>query len=314
MASGDDMVTVYADVLVSVNILITYIFLVCVRVAFSAPTNKLLVALASFIGGLSSVVIFFETGSVPLNILYKALVCAVITAVAFLPDSLRRFLKLYGGFLGVSVLFGGAVYLITITLKPQNIFFNNGAVYFDMSVTYLIGVVFSVYGAFTLFEWFFLRHSATRDNYRVTIAFRQRELTIDGFVDTGNSMRDGLSGNPVFVIGCKDAAPLFTYEEITFLKGDYTESPPDSLKKFYRVLPCTTATGNGLLPAIVPQRVTIVNGKRWADTGRITLGISPEIGSEGQGIILLNKSIYDMDWKGSEDNDGIIKMVSRFKK
>ena len=61
MASGDDMVTVYADVLVSVNILITYIFLVCVRVVFSAPTNKLLVALASFIGGLSSVVIFFET-------------------------------------------------------------------------------------------------------------------------------------------------------------------------------------------------------------------------------------------------------------
>ncbi len=307
------MVTVYADVLVSVNILITYIFIVCVRVFFSAPTNKFLVALASFIGGISSVVIFFETGSVLLNILYKLLVCGVITAVAFMPDNVKRFLKLFGSFFGVSVLFGGAVYLINITFKPQNIFFNNGAVYFDMSVTYLIGVVFSVYGVLTLFEWLFLRYSATNDTYEVIITFRQSEVTLSGFVDTGNSLRDGLSGNPVFVTGQKDVSPLFNYDEITFLKGECTGTPPESLKPYYRVLPCTTATGNGLLPAFVPQRVVLVKGKRKADAGKVTIGISAEITDDEHGI-LLNKSIYDLDWKGSANDESIFEKVIRGKK
>ncbi len=313
MVQGDDMVTVYADVLVSVNILITYIFLVCVRVFFGAPTNKLFIALASFIGGISSVVIFFEEGSVLLNILYKAFVCAVITAVAFMPDNLKRFSKLFGGFFGVSVLFGGAVYLINITLKPHNLFVNNGAVYFDMSVTYLIGVVFSVYGVFTLFEWFFLRRSVTRDTYDVIISLRQSEVTLRGFVDTGNSLRDGLSGNPVFVAGRDAVSPLFTYDEMSFLKGTCTGTPPDSLKMYYRVLPCTTATGKGLLPAFVPQRVVLVKGNQKADAGRVTIGLSPELKDEGHSI-LLNKSIYDLDWKGSANDESFLGKIIRGKK
>ncbi len=313
MIKGDGMVTVYADVLVSINILITYIFIVCVRVLFSAPTNRFLVALASFIGGVSSVVIFFEEGSVLLNILYKLFVCGVITAVAFMPDNLKRFLKLFGSFFGVSVLFGGAVYFINITFKPQNVFFNNGAVYFDMSVTYLIGVVFSVYGAFSLFEWLFLRYSAVNDTYDVMITFRQSEVTLKGFVDTGNSLRDGLSGNPVFVMGQKDASPLFTYDEISFLKGDCTKTPPDSLKPYYRVLPCATATGKGLLPAFVPQRVVLVKNNSKADAGKVTIGISAEIRDDEHSVIL-NKSIYDLDWKGSANDESIFKKVIRGKK
>ncbi|MBR5442446.1 MAG: sigma-E processing peptidase SpoIIGA [Clostridia bacterium] len=311
---GDGMVTVYADVLVSVNILITYIFLVCVRVIFGAPTNKFMVALASFIGGVSSVVIFFEEGSILFSILYKVLVCAVITSVAFLPGSVGRFIRLFGVFLGISLLFGGAVYLVTITLKPHNVLVNNGAIYFDMSVTYLIGVVFSVYGVFTLFEWFYLKRSAVSDTCEVTIHFRKCQVTVAGFVDTGNNMRDGLSGNPVFVVGQREVSPLFSYDEIVFLKGECTEQPPESLKPYYRVLPCTTATGQGLLPAFVPHSVVLQNGNRIANAGRVTLCISPAVSASGQGGVLLNKCIYDLDWKGTDNDESLFSKFVKGKK
>ena len=314
MNQGDGMVTVYADVLVSVNILITYIFLVCVRVVFGAPTNKFMVALASFIGGVSSVVIFFEEGNVLFSIFYKLLVCAVITAVAFLPGSVGRFIRLFGTFFGVSVLFGGAVYLVNVTLKPHNLFMNNGAIYFDMSVTYLIGVMFSVYGVFTLFEWFYLKRSATRDTCDVTIHFRSSQVTLKGFVDTGNNMRDGLSGNPVFVVSRNEISPLFSYDEIVFLKGCCTESPPESLKPYYRVLPCTTAMGQGLLPAFVPHRVVLGNGNRRADAGKITICISSAVRDSGQGSVLLNKCIYDMDWKGTDNDESLFGKFVKGKK
>ena len=52
------MICVYADVLVCLNVLITYIFLVCTRVAGNMPTNKWGVCIASVAGGLSSLIIF----------------------------------------------------------------------------------------------------------------------------------------------------------------------------------------------------------------------------------------------------------------
>lgn len=299
------MVSVYADVLVSVNILITYIFIVCVRVVFGAPTGKWFVVLASFIGGLSSIVILFDDGGFIFGIVFKALVSAVITAVAFMPRSLKGFLKLYGGFFGVSLLFGGAVYFVQITLKPHNVYMKNGAVYFDMSVTYLIGIVFSVYGLFVLFQWLWGKHTAKNNIYTVTIIFRECAITLNGFVDTGNSLCDALSGNPVFVVSRQRVSPLFNYDEIRFLKGECTAAPPDSLKKYYRVLPCGTVTGNSLLPAFVPHKVVLQNGNSRATAEKVTIAISPEGIGDGDCDVLLNKSVYDMDWKESKNGKSI---------
>lgn len=292
--------TVYADVLVSVNIIITYIFLVCVRVMFKVPTGKWFVALASILGGLCSLVIFFDDGGFLFGIAYKALTGAVITAIAFLPSGVRQFLKLYGGFFGVSALFGGVIFFIEASVDPHNIVFINGAVYFDMSVTYLVGVVFVVYGVFRLFDWFLSRRCERVNMCEVRIDFRGTQLTLTGFVDTGNSMRDTLSGNPVFVAGQSNVAPLFSYNEIGFFKSEGTESPPDSLAKYCRLLPCSTVTGRGLLPAFVPDSVTLHKGKSFARAGKVTIAVSPEGVGDDYGI-LLNKSICDLDWKESEN-------------
>ena len=109
--------TVYADVLVSVNVLITYIFIVCTRVICKMATNKFLVAIGSFIGGFSSLIIFFDVKYQVLSFFIKLLTAAVIVAVSFLPRSIRGFIKLYSGFFTVSVIFGGVMYFLEITIK-----------------------------------------------------------------------------------------------------------------------------------------------------------------------------------------------------
>ena len=48
----------------------------------------------------------------------------------------------------------------------------NGAVYFDMRVTYLIGIVFSVYGLFVLFQLLWGKHTAKNNIYTVTLGPR----------------------------------------------------------------------------------------------------------------------------------------------
>ena len=63
--------TVYADVLVALNILITYIIIVASRVLCKIPTNKWAVSCACVLGGVSSRVIFCEDGGGVFSLFYK---------------------------------------------------------------------------------------------------------------------------------------------------------------------------------------------------------------------------------------------------
>ena len=52
---------IYLDVLVAVNIFVTYILLVCTRVVLKTDTKKYGVLVASVLGGASSLIIFWES-------------------------------------------------------------------------------------------------------------------------------------------------------------------------------------------------------------------------------------------------------------
>ena len=83
--------TVYADVLVGLNIVITYLIIVSVRLICKRATNKWGVGIASLIGGFSSLIIFYEDIPLLVSVIYKLLVAGLITGVGFLPRSVRGF-------------------------------------------------------------------------------------------------------------------------------------------------------------------------------------------------------------------------------
>ena len=95
MLSGGDSLVIYADVLVSLNILITYIMLVAVRVFCKIPTNKWAVMFASLIGGFSSLIIFREDMNIILSFAFKIISAGGIVAVAFMPKSLKIYFKAF---------------------------------------------------------------------------------------------------------------------------------------------------------------------------------------------------------------------------
>lgn len=292
---------VYADVLVCINLLITYIFIVCVRVFTSTPSRKWGVAVASLLGGISSLVIFFPDTGVILSVIYKLVTGGMIVFLAFFPRRMKIFVKLMLSFFGVSFLFGGAMFALEMTVDPHNIFYYNGTVYFDMTIPYLIGVVFIIYGSFLAFDYFLTRHAAKNEIYDVLITFRDVSVTVRGMVDTGNNMRDGLSGNSVFVGELSSLMPLFSQEEREYLKNSTASVPPASLSRYFRLLPCGTVSGGGILPGIVPDKVFVRVRRKYTEMKNITLAITGEYLSSGEYNMLLNKNIYDSPWKEISD-------------
>ncbi len=299
------MITVYADVLVALNILITYLILVSVRLVCRYATNKWGVAIACVLGGISALIIFCESMSVVWSVIYKLSVAAVITAVAFLPENLKIFLKTFFAFFGISFLFGGVMYGVEITFKPQNILYLNGTVYFDMSIKYLVGSVLVIYGIFVICNYFLSKKLGSNEIYKVKITFRNISTEILGFADTGNNLKDGMTGRPVIVAELSAVAPLFTFEETEFFKkGDFTEVP-ESLKTKIHLIPCNTVSGETLLPCVIPENVEYKIKNKKAHTDFVSMAICNKSLSSGEYKALLNSSIFDLGWKEYERKDAI---------
>lgn len=291
---------IYADVLVALNILITYILIVAVRVFCKIPTNKWAVMVASLVGGFSALIIFGENMNVALSVVYKLVCGGVIVGVAFLPGNVKTFLKTYFGFFLISFLFGGAVYAFQIAFKPPNILYYNGIVYFDMSISYLVGCVLSVYGVFLIGNYLLTRHTLKGSKCILEITYNNITIAVPAIVDTGNSLQDGLSGRPVIVAELSAIAPVFDREELLFFKNQDYKNVPESLYKLFRLVPCSAVTGEGLLPSFVPQIVKVTTEKGSYKTTFCTIGVVSKALSSGEYKALVNNNIFEI---GREEND-----------
>lgn len=284
---------IYIDVLVALNILVTYILLVCSRVISKIPTNKYAVALASFIGGISSLVIFFDDIGIAFSLVYKTVSAGIIVAVAFLPKSFKVFIKTFLSFFTASFIFAGAMYALEITVAPSNILYYNGTVYFNMSLTYLIGSVFAIYGVFIAVDYIIGRKISDESKCELTVKFNSCEVSLSALVDTGNTLTDGLSSRPVTVAELSAVAPLFTFDELRFFEEGKAENVPQRLKKRVRVVPCKVVQNESLLPAFIPDKITVKTKNGIVETDFCVIAVTKSDLSSGEYRALLNGNILE---------------------
>lgn len=285
--------TIYVDVLVALNILLTYILLVATRVVVKMPTNKWAVLVAAVIGGISSLVIFYENGGLIFSVVYKILTGGIIVGIGLLPKSPKQFLKGLLAFFGISFLFGGTMYALEITLHPQNILFYNGIAYFDMSLSYLVASVFLIYGLFLLGDYLITKHNQKFGKCDLEIIYNNKSVKTIAFIDTGNTLTDGMSGRPVVIAELSVVLPLFSREEVMFYKKDDFYNIPESLNKNFRLVPCRVITGESILMGFLPTSVRIKNNGKIYETSFCTIALTKNELSQGVYRALINNKIFE---------------------
>ena len=285
--------TIYADVLVALNILLTYILIVATRVLCKTPTNKWAVLIASVVGGLSALIIFYENGGVAFSVLYKIITGGIIVGIGFLPKTIKLFFKVLLAFFGVSLLFGGSMYALEITLHPKNIMFCNGTVYFDMSIAYLVASVLVIYGLFLFADYLITKHNYQSGKCQLEIIYNNISVNIIAFIDTGNTLTDGMSGRPVIITELSAVSPLFSREELLFFKSRDFENVPESLTKNFRLIPCVAVTGESLLKAFLPTAVKIKDKEIIYETSFCAIALTEKTLSQGEYRALLNNRIFE---------------------
>lgn len=256
---------VYADILVILNLIVDY-FLLSASAAILRVKLSVFRQLASAaVGAFSSLYIFAPDLGLFFDLVFRAVICAVMVLCAFGFGGAKRFFRSAGVLFLVTCGFGGIMTAVWSVLRPKGMTVVNSVVYFNVSPAVLIGASVITYLLFMLLKAIFSRTSELADRCEITVTAEEKSITMDAIVDTGNSIKDYLSGSEVIIADG---------EFVKTLLGSDNPVTDIRLKKRYRILPLSTVSGGGTLDGFRCDSAVISDGERTVKLEKPILAVS----------------------------------------
>ena len=295
---SEKIVCIYIDILIIVNVSVNYLLLLGSSFLTGATISRVRLLIASVLGGLGSLVIFLPSYGEFFGAAVKFFGCIVISAAAFFKRGMgkRELLKYTAAFIGISFLFAGVMFGIWGAFKPTKMYFENGSVYFDIDAATLVITSLAAYAVSRIISKISKIGRLAAGKYFVEIEYNDKKGRYEGFADTGNFLCSGIEDEPVITASLESVREIINDELFTAAKyiSEYGVSEDkcsaydlELIRERYkmRIIPYCTAGGCGIMPAIKPDNVVIVEGKKRFSAGGVWLGLVSE-GINGRKIIL----------------------------
>lgn len=222
---------VYVDVLLAINFMADYLLLATVQLLCRRQILRKRLALAALLGSLGSLCIFLPPFSTAVQWLGKLLLSGLMIRISSPWKGWRGFLCAWIGLFGATFLYGGAMLALRMTVGKGWMLCANGVVYFHIKPLTLVLDLGLGFALVRLFQRLFPSPSLDSAVYDVELEVQGKKISGRGLMDTGNHLTEPFSGYPVVVM-----------ERRNF--------PGTILEKGFRLIPCKTVSGSGLLPAV----------------------------------------------------------------
>lgn len=271
---------IYGDVLAAVNFLVDLLLLRLTRRLTGIPFRGKRQYLGALTGALCSFSIFLPVHGWWMELLVRAGSALLVVLAAYGRMSWRVFGKVVAVFFAVSFLLAGGVMGLWLLFPSDRIAFANGAFYWDVPPLLLAGCVTAAYLFVCLFDRLFGREVSEGELWKVEVTRAGRTISFTALRDTGCSLREPFSGQPVLVADWERIHPLLTpAEEQVILEGK-AESCPGLRPVFFR-----NVGGGGMLCAFHPQRLIFSRGERiQKGDGWVAVSLHPVGGGGFQGV------------------------------
>lgn len=251
--------TVYVDLVFFINFVMDFYILSGVKFLLKLDIKIVRILLGSLVGSFSIFLLFFHFSTIVLN-LFKIVISLLMILVSF--GRYKFFNKLFYLYV-VSIFLGGSIYLINDSLGYEvsgGVFINNG-----YSINLIILLIISPLIIYLYVREFFKLKKKINTTYNVLIKLKNKEVKLEGFLDTGNKLIDPYFHRPVVLINKK-------YID---LKG----------KKIIYV-PFESLNNNGLLKCIIPEYI-LIDEKCYKE---VVVGISENLKCD----CILNERLFDI--------------------
>lgn len=254
---------VYADILIIINFLMNYLLLRANAVITGCSFKSVRLLISSFIGSLFSLIIYIEDISPLFNSFIKIFCMSLMILTAFKIKSIKVFTKNFFAFFAVNIIFGGIMLALNVFLFPETTLYNNGIVYFDINILSLTVISFICYLIICLINGFIKSKTPHGCIYSIKINCNNNSVEGEALYDSGNKLCDCFSGKPVIIADKKFISKITDGQKIENMKN-------------YRLIPFSTISGNGTIPAFMADSVEITISGKKQSADKIYIGITED--------------------------------------
>ena len=293
--------TIYIDVIIVENLIMNYIILYATGTISKAKISYLRIFCSSLIGAIYAITEYTFKLNIYSNVIIKTILSVIIIYVAFNPQNIKKMCKQLIIFYVTTFTFGGiATYLIYV-LKPQNIIIKNG-IYVG---TYVLKVIFigAIIGTIILFIAFKqVKNKITKKDMicKIKIKINGKEKTLDAMVDTGNMLKEPITGTPVAVVERTSLYDLLPKEILnnteSILGGDFQNIPEDIKREYIpklKIIPfASLGKQNGMLVGIKPEKIEIINEQTEENKNAIIGIYNKSLTKKGEYNALIGIELY----------------------
>lgn len=193
--------TVYLDVVLLENLCMNYIILFATGYLMKIKMKQLKLVLSSLLGGVYAVVAYLEILPIYSSFGMKIILSIIMVYIAFHAKGIKSLCKQLIIFYLTSFAFGGCAFALLYFVRPQDILIRNGVYVgtYPLKIALLGGIIgfIIVHIAFKTVKTKLRKKDII---YLVKIKIGEKTLEVKAMLDTGNMLKDPISGMPVIVI------------------------------------------------------------------------------------------------------------------
>lgn len=249
---------VYIDILLSVNLILTYLLLRCTAMFAKQQMSRFRLCISSVVGAFYSFIILAPDVGIIWSLLLKSCMCITLVCIAFALRKIRDILLCSFLFFVVSSAFAGIMFLIQSFFSAQWLIIHNGCVYFGFSLTQIVFLSIICYVIFMLIAKFLNRNKG-RIICEVEFEINGICKKANALVDSGNCLYDPIGNKPVSVVGFSTICDMIPLELVDYFHGNFSVIDQAMSNWLNRLLtiPAHTTIEEGLMPALRVDRLMI---------------------------------------------------------
>lgn len=250
---------IYVDLLVIEDLFMNYLVLLTTGILLNRITKFKKLFLASVIGTIPLIVLFIDVDKV-LLIIINVLFAIIMSLIAFNYSDIIYTIKNTLYIYLISIFIAGSLYLINTSFFPN---VNNAL------LNFVILIIFSPIVTKIYLKSINNIKTNYSNYYKVDIYFKDKpKITINGFLDTGNFLKDPYSHKPIILVS-KNLVNI-TNEKVI-------------------LVPYHTIDNQSIIKCFSPQKIHI---DKIGDRNKVLLGLIDNINIEGADCIL-NKKLLE---------------------
>ena len=272
------MTVVYIDSVFLFNMLTDYLMLLCAAHLAGIQLRRVRFLLAAAAGGAYAVAVFLPGCAFLTALPIKAAAGALVALIAYGGE--RLLLRLTLLFFGVSCAFAGCV--LALGLLAGRTPMVSGVFYTQVDGKILLIASAAAYLVLSVIFRSGAKHGG--DLVGVSVELAQRRVSLTALCDSGNTLRDPISGRQMLVVWAERLKELWPPEWRSALTVESLAEPVQAMEqlndKRFRLIPYrSVGVSSGLLLAVRCDCVS-VNGVRYPD---LLVALSPSEVSDSGG-------------------------------